>query len=280
MSALTLISRNKMFNGRHERYRHFSDANQCEMTFAVYLPPQALQGYRVPVLYWLSGLTCTDENFSVKSGAQRFAAQWGIALVIPDTSPRGAGVADDAAYDLGQGAGFYLDATREPWAANYQMYSYIVHELPALIEAHFPVNGQRSIAGHSMGGHGALQIALKNPERYAAVSAFAPIANPSQTPWGQNAFAAYLGDNPDSWAQYDSTELVKTAAKKLPVLIDQGSADEFYPHELQPQAFVNAARGNGFNVQFNLREGYDHSYYFIATFIDSHIEFHADALGL
>lgn len=280
MNTLTLISRNKMFNGSHERYRHFSDANQCEMTFAVYLPPQALQGYRVPVLYWLSGLTRTDEDFSTKSGAQRFAAQWGIALVMPDTSPRGAGVADDVTDNLGQGAGFYLNATCKPWAVNYQMYSYIVHELPALIEAHFPVNGLRSIAGHSMGGHGALQIALKNPEYYAAVSAFAPVANPSQTPWGQKAFAAYLGDNPEIWAQYDSTELAKTAVKKLPVLIDQGNADEFYPYDLQPQAFVNAARGNGFNVQFNLREGYGHGYYFIATFIDSHIEFHADALGL
>lgn len=280
MNTLTLISRHKMFNGSHERYRHFSAANQCAMTFAVYLPPQALQGYRVPVLYWLSGLTCTDENFSDKSGAQRFAAQWGIALVIPDTSPRGEGVADDAAHDLGQGAGFYVDAVREPWAANYRMYSYIVSELPELVEAHFPVNGLRSIAGHSMGGHGALQIALKNPGRYAAVSAFAPVANPGKTPLGQKLFTAYLGDNPEAWAQYDSTELVKTAAGKLPVLIDQGSADEFYPHGLQPQAFVNAARGNGFNVQYNLREGYGHGYHFIATFIDSHIEFHADALGL
>lgn len=280
MNGPILISRNKMFNGSHERYRHFSTANQCEMIFSVYLPPQALQGYRVPVLYWLSGLTCTDENFSTKAGAQRFAAQWGIALVMPDTSPRGANVADNAGYDLGQGAGFYVNATQAPWAANYQMYDYTVHELPALIEAHFPVTDARSIAGHSMGGHGALQIALKNPGRYAAVSAFAPITNPAAAPWVQKAFAAYLGNNPAAWAQYDSTELVKTAAHKLNVLIDQGDADDFYPKELQPQTFVSAARGNGFNVQFNLRKGYDHSYYFIASFIDSHIEFHADALDL
>lgn len=280
MSDLTLISRNKMFNGHHERYRHASTATGGDMTFAIYLPPQALQGYRVPVLYWLSGLTCTDENFATKAGAQRFAAQWGVALVMPDTSPRGEHVADDPAYDLGQGAGFYLNATQAPWAAHYRMYDYVVTELPALIEALFPVSSKRSIFGHSMGGHGALQIALKNPGRYAAVSAFAPIVNPGATPWGQKAFAAYLGDDNATWAQYDSTELVKTAAHKLPILIDQGDGDDFYPRELQPQTFVDAARGNGFDVQFNLRPGYDHSYYFIATFIDSHIEFHTRALDL
>lgn len=280
MSALTLISRNKMFNGHQERYTHFSETVQCEMTFSIYLPPQALKGYKVPVLYWLSGLTCTDENFTQKAGAQRFAAEWGIALVMPDTSPRGANVADDAAYDLGQGAGFYVNATQNPWTAHYQMYDYIAKELPDLIEAHFPANDRRSIFGHSMGGHGALQIALNNPNRYAAVSAFAPIANPSATPWGQKAFAAYLGENRETWAQYDSTELVKNAAYKLPVLIEQGDADQFYPHELQPERFVAAARANGFKVQYNLRPSYDHSYFFIASFIDSHIAFHADALGL
>lgn len=280
MSAPELLSRNKMFNGHQERYRHFSEANQCEMTFSIYLPPQALQGYRVPVLYWLSGLTCTDENFTQKSGAQRFAAQWGIALVMPDTSPRGDHVADDEGYDLGQGAGFYVNATQAPWAEHYRMYDYIVEELPDLIEAHFPVTGKRSIFGHSMGGHGALQIALKNPERYAAVSAFAPIVNPSETPWGQKAFAAYLGGGQSAWQAYDSTALVQTASRKLPILIDQGDADPFYPKELQPETFVRAARGNGFDVQFKKREGYDHSYFFIASFIDSHIDFHADALGL
>lgn len=280
MSALELISRHKMFNGHQERYRHFSHSNHCNMTFSIYLPPQALQGYRVPVLYWLSGLTCTDENFTQKSGAQRFAAQWGIALVMPDTSPRGEDIADAEGYDLGQGAGFYVNATQAPWAAHYQMYDYIVNELPTLIEAHFPVNDQRSILGHSMGGHGALQIALKNPERYAAVSAFAPIVNPSQTPWGQKAFRAYLGDDIQTWKTYDSTELLPTATVKLPILIDQGDADSFYPKELQPEHFVQAARSHGWNIQFHKRHGYDHSYFFIASFIDSHFEFHATALGL
>ena len=280
MSAPTLISRNKMFNGHHERYTHPSASTGTDMTFAVYLPPQALKGYKVPVLYWLSGLTCNDENFSTKAGAQRFAAAWNIALVMPDTSPRGDDVSDAEGYDLGKGAGFYVNATQAPWAAHYQMYDYIVHELPALIEAHFPVTDQRSIFGHSMGGHGALQIALKNPERYAAVSAFAPIVNPSETPWGQKAFTAYLGDDQSAWAEYDSTALVQTAKSKLPILIDQGDADDFYPKELQPEKFIAAARGNGFNVQYHLRPGYDHSYYFIASFIESHIEFHADALGL
>ena len=280
MNTPKLISRNKMFNGHHERYQHYANSCQCDMTFAIYLPPLALQGYAVPVLYWLSGLTCTDENFATKAGAQRFAAQWGLALVMPDTSPRGEHVADAERYDLGQGAGFYVNATQQPWAQHYQMYTYIVHELPEIIEAHFPVTQQRSLFGHSMGGHGALQIALKNPQRYAAVSAFAPIVNPSQTPWGRHAFNAYLGNNPADWAQYDSTELVKNVTQKLPIMIDQGDADDFYPKELQPETFVFAARGAGLNVRYNLRPGYDHSYYFIASFIDSHIEFHADALDL
>ncbi|QEY24701.1 S-formylglutathione hydrolase [Neisseria animalis] len=280
MTALTLISENKLFNGSQRRYRHFSETTQCDMTFAVYLPPQALQGYKVPVLYWLSGLTCTDENFTQKSGAQRFAAQWGIALVMPDTSPRGEDIADAEGYDLGQGAGFYLNATEQPWAPHYRMYDYIVSELPALIESEFPVSDKRSIFGHSMGGHGALQIALKNPERYAAVSAFAPIVNPCQTPWGQKAFSAYLGGNSNSWKQYDSTELLQTASGKLPILIDQGDADSFYPQELQPETFVRTARACGFDIQFKMRPGYDHSYFFIASFIDTHIEFHAQALGL
>lgn len=279
MNEPTLISAHAMFNGRHGRYAHRSHATGTDMAFSVYLPPQALQGYRVPVLYWLSGLSCTDENFSVKSGAQRFAAHWGMALVVPDTSPRGESVPEGNG-ETGKGAGFYVNAVQEPWAQHYQMYDYVVHELPALVEAYFPVNRQRSIAGHSMGGHGALQIALKNPERYAAVSAFAPIVNPAETPLGRQAFTAYLGEDETLWAQYDSTELVKHAAKRLPVLIDQGDADPFYPHDVQPEKFVSAARANGFNVQFNLRKGYDHGYYFVASFIDVHIEFHADALGL
>ena len=280
MSELTLVSRNTLFGGHHERHSHHSRSTGTSMTFAVYLPPRALQGHAVPVLYWLSGLTCNDENFSTKAGAQRLAAEWGVALVMPDTSPRGADVPNDEAYDLGQGAGFYVNATQNPWAANYRMYDYVAHELPALVEAHFPVTQQRSIFGHSMGGHGALMVALKNPGRYAAVSAFAPIVNPTETPWGQKAFAAYLGDDSALWADYDSTLLVAEANHKLPILIDQGDADNFYPQQLQPQTFVAAARSAGFTVEFNLRPGYDHSYYFIASFIDSHFAFHADALGL
>ncbi len=280
MSELTLISRNQMFNGQHERYRHASASTGTEMTFAVYLPPQVAQGHRVPVLYWLSGLTCTDENFATKAGAQRFAAQWGVALVMPDTSPRGEEVADDAAYDLGQGAGFYVNATEAPWAAHYRMYDYVATELPELIERHFAVTDERSIFGHSMGGHGALMIALRHSDRYAAASAFAPIVNPSQVPWGRKAFGAYLGADETAWSAYDSTACLALAQRKLPLLIDQGDADSFYPEQLQPEVFVTAARAAGFPLQYHLRAGYDHSYYFIASFIENHIGFHAEHLGL
>ncbi|QEY26878.1 S-formylglutathione hydrolase [Neisseria zalophi] len=279
MNGLTLIERHKMFNGHQERYRHVSKTNNCEMTFSIYLPPMALQGYKVPVLYWLSGITATDENFTLKAGAQRFAAQWGMALVMADTSPRGEGVADSNELGVGLSAGFYVNATEMPWAKHYRMYDYIVQELPELVESHFPVNDKRSIAGHSMGGHGALMIALKNPGRYASVSAFAPIANPSATPLWQKALTAYLGEDSSTWLPYDSTELVKNATQPLPIWVDQGDADEYYP-ELRPEAFIHAARGKGFNVQFSVRKGYDHSYFFIGSFIDAHIEFHADALGL
>ncbi|WP_373741253.1 S-formylglutathione hydrolase [Neisseria sp.] len=280
MNAPVLISQSKLFNGTQARYRHDSESCRTEMVFSVYLPPQTALGYRVPVLYWLSGIASDDENFTLKVGAQRFAAQWGIALVMPDTSPRGANVPDSEDEFLGQGAGFYVNATENPWAEHYRMYDYIVHELPALIEAHFPVTDLRSIGGHSMGGHGALAIALKNPGRYAAVSAFAPLCRPTADARVRASLAAYLGNRPDVLAQYDSTELVKTAAHKLPVLIDQGSADPLYPDTLQPEAFVAAARAAGFNIQYRLRDGYDHGYHFLASFIDVHIEFHADALGL
>ncbi|HBO39028.1 MAG TPA: S-formylglutathione hydrolase [Pasteurellaceae bacterium] len=277
MLQLSLLSRHKMFDGFHERYTHFSSSTQCSMTFAVYLPPQATS-QKVPVLYWLSGLTCNDENFSTKAGAQRFAAQQGIALVMPDTSPRGDNIPDASSYDLGQGAGFYLNAIQHPWATHYRMYDYVVTELPDLIEANFPVTERRSISGHSMGGHGALLIGLKNPDRYRAISAFAPIVNPSQTPWGEKAFTAYLGEDRCSWAEYDSTQLVKRSGKKQSILIDQGLGDSFYPAELQPEKFVAAARQNDIEVRLDLHEGYDHSYYFIASFIEKHIAFHAKAL--
>ncbi|MCE9678309.1 S-formylglutathione hydrolase [Shewanella sp. AS1] len=277
--TLENISSTKSFGGWHKQYQHQSTSLDCLMRFAIYLPPQASEG-PVPVLYWLSGLTCTDENFMQKAGAQRMAAELGIAIVAPDTSPRGEGVPDDAdgSYDFGLGAGFYLNATQEPWRAHYQMYDYVVHELPALIEQHFPVSELRSIAGHSMGGHGALTIGLKNPERYQSISAFSPIANPINCPWGQKAFSHYLGKNRDTWAEYDASELLRHAEHKLPILVDQGSSDNFLEEQLQPQALVEAAKLNGHPLELRIQEGYDHSYYFIASFIDEHLSFHAQYL--
>ncbi|KDN12399.1 S-formylglutathione hydrolase [Snodgrassella communis] len=280
MPEITLLATHQLFNGEQRRYRHYSRYNQCDMTFSVYLPSRALQGYRLPVVYCLGGLTCTDENFCIKSGAQRFAAEWGIVLVMPDTSPRGTDVADANIYSLGQGAGFYVNATQQPWVQHYQMYDYVVTELPELIEKHFPVNEQRSLCGHSMGGHGALMIALKNPQRYLAVSAFAPIAHPIAGTWGQEAFTAYLGENQADWAVCDSTELITQNPPPFPILIDQGSVDEYYPAQLHPQDFVQAARFKGVNIRYHLRKDYDHSYYFVSTFIESHISFHAEAFGL
>lgn len=276
-----ILSEHKCFDGLQLRVRHPSAANHCEMTYSLYLPPQALAGGRVPLLYWLSGLTCTDENFTLKAGAQRYAAQYGLALVMPDTSPRGEDVPDDPAYDLGQGAGFYLNATQTPWAQHYHMYDYITAELPAHLAAHYPLDDRAGIAGHSMGGHGALQIALKNPARYAAVSAFAPIVNPGDTPWGQKAFTAYLGDDKHAWRDWDSTALLATArAQHLPIRIDAGDADEFCPREIRCETFVDAARQAGYRVDYHLHPGYDHSYYTIASYIGAHIAFHAEALGL
>jgi len=265
------------FGGWQDVYQHASTALDCTMRFAIYLPPQAQHG-QVPVLYWLSGLTCTEQNFIQKAGAQRYAAEHGIALVCPDTSPRGDGVADAEGYDLGLGAGFYVNATQAPWAAHYRMYDYIVDELPALVEAHFPVTTARAISGHSMGGHGALVCALRNPGRYRSVSAFAPIVAPSQVPWGQKAFAAYLGDDVATWAQYDACALIKTAAEKLPILIDQGEADEFLDLQLRPWLLQEAADAVGHPLYLRLQPGFDHSYYFIASFIGEHIAHHAKAL--
>ena len=265
------------FGGRQDVYRHRSEVLDCDMSVGVYLPPQAAQG-PCPVLYWLSGLTCTEQNFITKAGAQRYAAEHGLILVAPDTSPRGEDVADADGYDLGKGAGFYLNATREPWAKHYRMYDYIVAELPTWVEANFPVTPARAISGHSMGGHGALIIALRNPGRYRSVSAFSPIVAPSQVPWGQKAFGAYLGDDREVWKQYDAVELVGCATEKLPLLIDQGAADEFLDTQLKPQLLADACAAAGHPLRLNLREGYDHSYYFIASFIGDHIAHHAAAL--
>lgn len=263
--------------GWQDVYRNASQVLGCEMNVAVYLPPQAAT-QKLPVLYWLSGLTCNEQNFITKAGAQRYAAEHGIILVAPDTSPRGDEVADAEGYDLGKGAGFYLNATQEPWARHYRMHDYIVEELPALIEAHFPASDARGISGHSMGGHGALVLALRNPGRYRSVSAFSPIVAPSQVPWGEKAFSAYLGTDRSAWAQWDASELVATATERLPLLVDQGDADEFLGGQLQPQRLQAACEAAGHPLQLRLQPGYDHSYYFIASFIGDHIAHHAKAL--
>ncbi|MDA0236035.1 MAG: S-formylglutathione hydrolase, partial [Proteobacteria bacterium] len=234
----------------------------------------------VPVLYWLSGLTCTDENFMQKAGAQRLAAELGIAIVAPDTSPRGTGVPGDpdGAWDFGLGAGFYVNATEEPWSRHYRMYDYVVTELPALVEANFPVSDARAISGHSMGGHGALVCALKNPGRYRSVSAFAPIANPSACPWGEKAFSRYLGAERARWLEWDACALIAGASERLPLLVDQGEADGFLAEQLRPEALRAACAAAGHPLTLRLQAGYDHSYYFIASFIDEHLRHHAAAL--
>lgn len=272
------ISENKIFGGLNAQYNHQSSVLNCAMRFAIYLPPQASSENKVPVLYWLSGLTCTDENFMHKAGAQRIATELGIAIVAPDTSPRGDNIADDAGYDLGQGAGFYVNATQAPWKSHYQMYDYIVEELPTLIESSFAVNNKRAIAGHSMGGHGALTIGMKNPERYCSISAFSPISNPIDCPWGQKAFRAYLGDNQNDWVKNDASELMKTASHQVPVLVDQGKADNFLEEQLKPTSLIQAAKESCYPLTLNMHEGYDHSYYFIASFIEAHLHFHAKHL--
>ncbi|MCL4106515.1 UNVERIFIED_CONTAM: hypothetical protein GTU68_009649 [Idotea baltica] len=249
------------------------------MRFAIYLPPMASNGEKVSALYWLSGLTCTDENFIHKAGAQRAAAELGIAIVIPDTSPRGENVANDGSYDLGQGAGFYVNATQKPWSNHYHMYDYVVDELPQLIEATFPVSDKRAISGHSMGGHGALTIALRNPERYASVSALSPISNPMSCPWGQKAFNAYLGKDRETWRQYDASELMRLSTQFVPALVDQGKADEFLVEQLKPEVLDAAGAASDYPLELRLQDGYDHSYYFIASFIEDHLRFHSAHLN-
>lgn len=280
--AINLVATQKMFGGHQSQYKHFSNACQCEMTFSIYLPPQA-DSAAVPVLYWLSGLTCTDENFVAKAGAQRVAALLGMAIIMPDTSPRGEHVSDDpdGAWDFGLGAGFYVNATEAPYGQHYKMYDYIVTELPSLINSNFPVDSKtQSISGHSMGGHGALTIALRNPGSYQSVSAFAPICAPSQCPWGQKAFSGYFGQNKALWHQHDATLLVDSATERLPILIDQGDADGFLVEQLRPALFEEACHRNDHPLELRMQTGYDHSYFFIATFIEDHLNFHAKALGL
>jgi S-formylglutathione hydrolase len=275
------IACNKMFGGEQRRYKHKSETLSCDMHFSIYLPPQVSEG-RVPVLYWLSGLTGTDENFVIKAGAQRVASELGLAIVMGDTSPRGEDVPDDPeqAYDFGLGAGFYLNATQAPWNKHYKMYDYVTQELPALINDNFPVDPSRqSIFGHSMGGHGALSIALKNPDKYKSVSAFAPIVSPINCPWGCKAFKSYLGEDVSTWQEYDSAALIAKATTHLPMLVDQGTADEFLDNQLKPELLLEAAEKAGYPLQFIEREGYDHSYFFIASFIEEHLRFHKKILS-
>ena len=282
MSETTIkaVTQNLCFGGVQSVYSHESRETRCVMRFGVFLPPQAASG-RVPVLYWLSGLTCTEENFIVKAGAQRVAAALGLAIVVPDTSPRGLGIPGEGdSYDFGLGAGFYVDATEAPWSRGYRMYSYITEELAADVAATFPVDSNRvGIFGHSMGGHGALTIALKNPRRYKSVSAFAPIASPMRCPWGQKALSGYLGADRARWREYDATALIEDRGwTGPPIMVDQGTKDQFLQSQLKPELLQDACQRSGVALDLRMRDGYDHSYFFIATFIEDHLRFHAQNL--
>lgn len=280
MSDVKELSRNRVHGGQQIRLQHHSESLNCDMIFGIFLPPQA-ESEPVPVLYWLSGLTCTDENFAHKAGAQKLAAELGLAIVCPDTSPRGTDLpGEHEDWDFGSGAGFYINATQSPWAEHYNMYDYVSKELPALVEAVFPVTQARSVSGHSMGGHGALMCALKDPDLYQSVSAFAPICHPSESAWGVKAFSHYLGDNRNDWLEWDATQLVCKVKKQLPILIDQGTEDDFLGEELKPGSLEQACICTHHPLQVRMQKGYDHSYYFISSFIDDHLRHHAKALGL
>ncbi len=276
------ISEHRSFGGTVGFYRHVSAVNHCDMRFSVFVPPQAGSG-KVPVLTWLSGLTCTEETFMIKGGAQRLAAELGLMLVAPDTSPRGDDVPDDpeGAYDFGLGAGFYLNATEEPWSRHYHMYDYVTRELPGIVFDAFPGDRARQgIFGHSMGGHGALTVGLKNPQTFRSISAFAPICNPMNCPWGHKAFANYLGDDRETWRDYDAFELV-AAVERPPaarILVDQGTSDEFLEQELRPELLEAACRSRGVDLELRRHDGYDHGYYFISTFMADHLRHHARLL--
>lgn len=273
VSNLKLIEKHRSFGGEQCKYRHYSEVLQCDMTFSIYLPSNK-EEKKIPLIWWLSGLTCTDDNFSQKSGFQRLAEKYQVAVMIPDTSPRGELVANDEGYDLGQGAGFYVNATQEPWKKHYNMYSYIVDELAQIATSLVPhFSSEESIMGHSMGGHGALVIGLKNTERFKAISAFSPILSPSQVPWGIKAFSAYLGEDQATWKQWDASELIKEAGMP-PILITQGTQDEFYSEQLDETIFLKIAKEYNQTVIYKKMEGYDHSYFFIATFLEEHFAYH------
>jgi len=276
--SIERVSESRCFEGRQIVYKHASSACACTMRFAVYLPPAAERG-PVPALYWLSGLTCTEENFSVKAGAQRYAAELGLALIIPDTSPRGVNIpGEDAQMDVGTGAGFYVNATEPPWAAHYRMYEYIRDELPAVVNANLPVDpARKSISGHSMGGHGAIIIGIGNAPAYRSVSAFAPIASASQSAWGQHALTAYLGTDRRGWSEYDAASVIRAKPSRHELLVDQGIADP-YLDQLLPNELKEACRASGQRLTYRERVGYDHGYYFVSTFIAEHLRFHAAAL--
>ncbi|MCE3252229.1 MAG: fghA [Cellvibrio sp.] len=277
-NSLTEIAANKSFDGWHKRYKHYSNCLNCEMIFAVYLPPQA-EIQKVPALWWLSGLTCTDENFMQKAGAQRIAAELGIAIICPDTSPRGLDLpGEHDSYDFGSGAGFYLNATRDPWKNHYRMFDYLTRELPDLVQANLPLNGREAISGHSMGGHGALVLALRQPDRYTSVSAFSPITNPGNCPWGEKAFTGYLGTDRNLWAQYDACKLVASRQSQQELFIDQGEADNFKNDQLKPEQLQSICNEVGHPLIYRSHPGYDHSYFFIASFIEDHLRYHAKYL--
>jgi len=284
VAELETVSRARCFGGEQRVYRHRSRETGTDMRFAAFLPPGAGEGgRRVPVVWFLSGLTCTEENFTVKAGAQRVAAELGLVLVAPDTSPRGEGVPDDpqGAYDFGLGAGFYVDATQEPWAKNYRMWSYVSRELPALVEAELPADmGRQGVSGHSMGGHGALTLALRHPGRFKAVSAFAPISSPMNCPWGEKALGGYLGPDRSAWRAHDSCALIEDGARVPDLLVDQGTADNFLENQLKPRLLEDACERAGVPLTLRMQEGYDHSYFFIATFIEDHLRWHAERLGV
>jgi S-formylglutathione hydrolase len=274
---MEIISENRCFDGVQGVYAHASSTCNCDMTFGLFLPQEAQDG-PVPVLWYLSGLTCTHENAMVKAGAQMWAAEQGIALVFPDTSPRGDGVADDEAYDLGQGAGFYVNATQSPWSAHFKMWDYLAGELPELLTANFAIDPARqSITGHSMGGHGALTLAMNLPDRFRSVSAFAPICNPTTTDWGRKQLTAYLGTDETTWARHDATLMMQQTGFDGPLLIDTGTADQFLDH-LRPEALANAIAQRRQPATLRLQPGYDHSYFFVSSFIEDHVTFHAEAL--